>query len=240
MESPRGITERLWSRQEQCFTSRGCLSHFGQRHVRAPPTFLTESSQEPTLVQHHMKSGLVKSRINLYHLRTFGCDAYLHIPKERRGKFDPKSTKCKLVGYCDTQKGYRLSDPLARKVLVIGRDAVFNEEVNTPNLFTDSSFRPMGQGEQVNAEEFDESCEPEIVLDSNKLDVPACEDESAGPGPTIDYPQSQRHQPSRWCNEMNSPAYATPQASSSEEIVEPDSYEEAVVSPGAKKWKQAK
>jgi len=28
------------------------------------------------------------------HLRTFGCDAYVHIPKEKRSKLDMKSQKC--------------------------------------------------------------------------------------------------------------------------------------------------
>ena len=60
------------------------------------------------------------------HLKVFGCDAYLHIPKEERSKFDSKSLKCHFVGYSDTQKGYRLWDPVHRK-LKIGRDVKFDE-----------------------------------------------------------------------------------------------------------------
>ena len=31
--------------------------------------------------------------------QSFGCDAYVHIPKDERGKFDSKARKCILVGY---------------------------------------------------------------------------------------------------------------------------------------------
>jgi hypothetical protein len=34
----------------------------------------------------------------LSHLRIFGCDAYVHIPKDKKKKLDLKSQKCILVG----------------------------------------------------------------------------------------------------------------------------------------------
>ena len=42
------------------------------------------------------------------HLRVFGCDAYAHIPKDERGKFDSKARKCILLGYGTGTKAYRL------------------------------------------------------------------------------------------------------------------------------------
>ena len=33
------------------------------------------------------------------HLRVFGSDAYAHVPRDERGKFDSKSRKCIMVGY---------------------------------------------------------------------------------------------------------------------------------------------
>eukprot|EP00253_Pinus_taeda_P018497 PITA_18497 len=32
------------------------------------------------------------------HLRVFGCDAYVHVPKEKRTKLDSKSKKCIFIG----------------------------------------------------------------------------------------------------------------------------------------------
>ncbi|KZS18184.1 Uncharacterized protein APZ42_015714 [Daphnia magna] len=44
----------------------------------------------------------------LSHIRNFGCTAYAHIPEDERSKFAPKAIKCILVGYFETQKGFRL------------------------------------------------------------------------------------------------------------------------------------
>ena len=55
---------------------------------------------------------------DLSHLRVFGCDAYLHGPKEERSKFESKSLKCCFVGYADTQKGFHLWDQVHRKVKI--------------------------------------------------------------------------------------------------------------------------
>ena len=56
----------------------------------------------------------------------FGCEAYAHIPKDERGKFDSKTRKCILVGYGELRKGYRLYDADRRKILY-SRDVHFNE-----------------------------------------------------------------------------------------------------------------
>jgi hypothetical protein len=60
------------------------------------------------------------------HLRVFGCDAFVHIPKDERHKLDSKSKKCILLGYGEHTKGYRLYDPERRRVLY-SRDVKFNE-----------------------------------------------------------------------------------------------------------------
>ena len=44
---------------------------------------------------------------NLKHIRIFNCKAMVHVPKEKRLKFAPKSIECILVGYCKLGKGYR-------------------------------------------------------------------------------------------------------------------------------------
>ena len=59
------------------------------------------------------------------HLRVFGCDAYAHIPKDERTKFDAKTRKCIMVGYGMVTKGYRLYD--IKEKILRSRDVHFNE-----------------------------------------------------------------------------------------------------------------
>jgi len=48
---------------------------------------------------------------SLSHLRVFGCDAYDHVPKEKRTKLDSKYERCIFVCYKDGLKGYKLWNP---------------------------------------------------------------------------------------------------------------------------------
>eukprot|EP00253_Pinus_taeda_P031811 PITA_31811 len=63
---------------------------------------------------------------SLSHLRVFGCDAYVHVPKEKRTKLDSKSEKCIFIGYKDGLKGYKLWNLVTRRV-VYNRDVLFIE-----------------------------------------------------------------------------------------------------------------
>jgi len=63
---------------------------------------------------------------SLSHLRVFGSEAYVHVPKEKRTKLDSKSKKCIFIGYKDGLKSYKLWNPVTRKV-VYSRDVVFRE-----------------------------------------------------------------------------------------------------------------
>ncbi|KAG6432525.1 hypothetical protein SASPL_104104 [Salvia splendens] len=60
------------------------------------------------------------------HLRVFGCIASAKIPEARRIKLDDKGEKCIFVGYGDRVMGYKLYNPLTKKV-IISRDVVFEE-----------------------------------------------------------------------------------------------------------------
>jgi hypothetical protein len=63
---------------------------------------------------------------SLTHLKVFGCDAYVHVPKENMSKMDKKAEKCIFIGYKDGLKGYNLWNPENKKV-VYSRDVVFRE-----------------------------------------------------------------------------------------------------------------
>lgn len=66
------------------------------------------------------------------HLRIFGSTTWVHVPKERRQKLDPKSVKCILVGYEEHAgtKIYRLYD--AEKKQFLASRAVIIDESSTP------------------------------------------------------------------------------------------------------------
>ena len=65
-------------------------------------------------------------KLDLSHLKVFGCIAYVHVPDELRTKLDPKVEKCVFIGYSLEQKGYRCYNPLTHK-LRVSRDVVFDE-----------------------------------------------------------------------------------------------------------------
>jgi transposase InsO family protein len=66
------------------------------------------------------------TKLNVAHLRTFGCITYTHIPSELTKKLDDRSEKCIFTGYSETSKAYRLYNPITKK-LILNRDAKFLE-----------------------------------------------------------------------------------------------------------------
>ena len=65
----------------------------------------------------------------------FGCEAWAHIPDEKRKALQPKSEKCIFVGYSEDVKGYRLIQPHSHDI-IIRRDVKFDENLLAcePNL----------------------------------------------------------------------------------------------------------
>jgi hypothetical protein len=61
------------------------------------------------------------------HVRVFGSPATVHIPKNKRQKWDKKATKYIFVGYPENVKGYRLYNPKTRQVTT-SRDVIIMEK----------------------------------------------------------------------------------------------------------------
>ena len=61
------------------------------------------------------------------HLKVFGCKAFAQVPKEQRSKLDDKAFPCILVGYGNEEFGYRLWDPVKKKIFR-SRDVIFYED----------------------------------------------------------------------------------------------------------------
>ena len=66
------------------------------------------------------------NKLNISHLRVFGCQAWLHIIKKRRSKLEPKSQEMIFVGYEPGSKGYQFWDA-AHQRIEISCDVKFNE-----------------------------------------------------------------------------------------------------------------
>ncbi|KAJ8737027.1 hypothetical protein PYW07_000298 [Mythimna separata] len=71
----------------------------------------------------------------LDHLRIFGSPVMVHVPKEKRRKWDKKAKKMFLVGYSENIKGYRMYDPIARNIIV-ARDVVVMENIDDSSATT--------------------------------------------------------------------------------------------------------
>ena len=68
---------------------------------------------------------------SIKNLKVFGCDAYVHVPKEKRSKLDNKVEKCIFIGYKYGMKVYKLWNPITKKI-VYSRDVVFREVKEVP------------------------------------------------------------------------------------------------------------
>uniref|UniRef100_A0A5S6Q5K6 Reverse transcriptase Ty1/copia-type domain-containing protein n=1 Tax=Trichuris muris TaxID=70415 RepID=A0A5S6Q5K6_TRIMR len=65
----------------------------------------------------------------------FGClvaDCFVHVPKQRRHKWDKKSVPGRFTGYCDEKDGYRVWLPDEGRV-VVSRDVIFKPEEIVPS-----------------------------------------------------------------------------------------------------------
>lgn len=93
---------------------------------------------------------------NISNLKIFGSKAMVHIPKQSRLKWDRKSRELIFVGYCNNTKGYRLYDPINKKI-VISRDVIFIEKLinNNDNITTQSTSVKQLTNVPLNTENYD-------------------------------------------------------------------------------------
>ena len=55
-------------------------------------------------------------KLDLSHIKVFGCIAYVHVPDELHTKVDPKAKKCGFIDYSLEQKGYKCYNPITHDV----------------------------------------------------------------------------------------------------------------------------
>ena len=70
---------------------------------------------------------LIGEKLEVGHLKIFGCLVYLHVPKEKRSKLDPSRKKGIFVGYSEQSKAYRIYI-LGFHHIEINIDVTFHED----------------------------------------------------------------------------------------------------------------
>ena len=68
-----------------------------------------------------------EKKLEVSHLKIFGCPVFVHIPKEKRTKLDPSRKKGIFVGYCEVSKAFRIYI-LGYHHIEINRDVTFDED----------------------------------------------------------------------------------------------------------------
>lgn len=148
-----------------------------------PQTLWAEASNTAVYLMNRAGSGQnnvtpyelwIKAKPNLDHIRIFGSEAYVNIPKQLTTKFDARAKRMLLVGYDGDSSNYRLYDPVSKKVTV-SRDVVFNEQVNKVSLPKEidengSLLLPKDEPEQEEAEINDVNEDEEVFASADEYE----------------------------------------------------------------------
>lgn len=109
-------------------------------------------------------------KAKLDYLQIFGSEVFVHIPKEKRQKLDPKAVKCVFVGYDNDSKGYRVWNPEANKIQV-ARDVIFLLEKSITMLDFDNTEQTTELDENVNAVTPNQSIDHGAICDIDRSNI---------------------------------------------------------------------
>jgi hypothetical protein len=103
--------------KERCMLSGDRLGQELWAEAVGIACYLVNKSPSSTLDDMTPKEVWTCKEPSLTHLKVFGCDAYVHVPKENMSKLDKKAKKCIFISYKDRLKGYKLWNPKTKKVV---------------------------------------------------------------------------------------------------------------------------
>ena len=125
-----GVAERMnrtMVERMRCMLSHAKLPRsFWAEAMRTAVDLINLSPSAPLLGDVPQRVWIGKN-VTYDHLKVFGCRAFVHIPKDERSKLDDKAKQCIFLGYGHDEFGYRLWDPVDKKI-VRSRDVVFLED----------------------------------------------------------------------------------------------------------------
>jgi len=123
---------------------------------------------------------------DLGHLWVWGCVAMVHVPAEKTKKLAGRSEKCVFMGYCLTEKQFKVYNPQAKRMFST-RDVIFREGEKWGN-FGLAMEGDGGTGSRPSA--FSHEFEP---FTEKKKDVVEEEEIISSPGPVIVDPHLQSY-----------------------------------------------
>lgn len=110
-------------------------------------------------------------RPDVSHLRIFGAEVMVHVPKEKRKKWDRKSEACIFVGYSEGSKAYRVYNKQTKKIFV-SRDVIFVDECQVKRCET------TGEPSEDNAEGSELVIQSEHAEANDQTELTEADDQS--------------------------------------------------------------
>ena len=153
LQSKRALPNKLWA--EAVNTAVYILNRTGPTKV-------------PDKTPYELWMG---KQVPIDHVKIFGTECFVHVPKQKRQKLDAKSVKGYLVGYCGDKDGYRVYVP-ERDDVILSRDVVFLDEL-TSVAGTNSVDEP-----EVDVEPLNEACDTEDCSEGQDISRPTLRDRS--------------------------------------------------------------
>lgn len=103
---------------------------------------------------HVLRSKIFGKKSNISYFRVIGSKVFVHIPKERRKKWDKKSEEGVFVGYSESTKGYRVGIPTKNQV-VTRRDVIFQEDLPQQSTSTNKVNQRLVYNDNVSRRSMD-------------------------------------------------------------------------------------
>ena len=108
----------------KCMLKTTKLSKVFQGEVAQTVCYLINRSPLGPLNIKVLEKVWIEIDVSYFDLRVFGCETFVHIPKEQRFKLNDKAIPQVFVGYDDEEFGLMLWDPTTKK-LVKSRHVIF-------------------------------------------------------------------------------------------------------------------
>ena len=114
-----GVAKRMTRtlmENERSILNNARIGHKFWVEVVETACYLVNLSSTPTLVDKAMHEVWTSKKPYIKHLIFCFCDAYVHVPKEKKKrKLDVNTEKCIFIGYKDGVNGFKLWNPITKK-----------------------------------------------------------------------------------------------------------------------------